>query len=262
MLLARLLCNRNDSLAWACLLCLAPGIGPDFRMKTYERARAARTTFAAALLATHPDALQGAAAGVARKARALIDEKIAWLDEHPPPNGLDVDNWGDWLGDAFTANAPAQISQDLDQLLSIVDAEAGVGLSLDRYLSQIQPLAKDHAAASASGVRFMSMAMSKGLTVEASIIIGAEEGIVPYPDADEDEERRLLYVAMTRARRHSFVTMARRRTGPTARSGSGEVQARRRRTRFLERGHVGVQDGAEYIKGRWPAAGGNAATAA
>lgn len=262
LLLARLLCDQGDSLAWAGLLCLTAGIGAGFRMSTFESAREEQTTFAAALLSTDPDAVQGAEAGVARKARAVVDQTLAWLGEHPPPEGLEKGTWGDWLRATFTADAPAQISQELDKLLAIVDDEAGADLSLGRYLGQIQPLAKDHAVASVSGVRFMSMAMSKGLTVEASIIIGAEEGIVPYPEADVHEERRLLYVAMTRARRHNFVTMARRRTGPTARSGTVDVQGRRRPTRFLSHGPVRVRDGPDFIKDRWPAAGGKAATAA
>lgn len=80
-------------------------------------------------------------------------------------------------------------------MLEIADANIEPGISLDRYMGQIVVLAKDHAAASASGVRFMTMSMSKGLTVEASIVIAAERGVVPDPRGQEDEERRLLYVA-------------------------------------------------------------------
>ena len=62
------------------------------------------------------------------------------------------------------------------------------------------------------GLRKGSMIGSKGLTVEAAIVVAAEEGVIPRPDADLAEERRLLYVALTRTRRFQFVTWA--RSGP------------------------------------------------
>ena len=52
----------------------------------------------------------------------------------------------------------------------------------------------------------MTMGASKGLTVRATIVAGAEEGIMPRAEAELSEERRLLYVAMTRPRHHLFVT--------------------------------------------------------
>lgn len=50
---------------------------------------------------------------------------------------------------------------------------------------------------------------SKGLEFDAVFISGAEDGIIPmYRDgrADIDEERRLLYVGMTRAKRFLTIT--------------------------------------------------------
>ena len=42
----------------------------------------------------------------------------------------------------------------------------------------------------------------KGLTVRATIVAGVDDHVVPRPDGDPDEERRLLYVTMTRATRY------------------------------------------------------------
>jgi DNA helicase-2/ATP-dependent DNA helicase PcrA len=95
-------------------------------------------------------------------------------------------------------------------------------------------------------VRFLTLGMSKGLTVEASIIIGAEEGIIPDPRGSEDEERRLLYVGLTRAKRFSYVTWATRRTGPTARAGSPRVQSRRLVSRLLRGGPVETHHAQTY----------------
>jgi DNA helicase-2/ATP-dependent DNA helicase PcrA len=46
----------------------------------------------------------------------------------------------------------------------------------------------------------MTMHAAKGLEFERVIIAGVCDGIIPDPDNGIEEERRLLYVACTRAR--------------------------------------------------------------
>ena len=66
----------------------------------------------------------------------------------------------------------------------------------------------------------MTIHASKGLEFPIVFISGCEEGIIPYsPPGDSkgrppdvDEERRLLYVAMTRAEHELFMTRAHART--------------------------------------------------
>ena len=120
-------------------------------------------------------------------------------------------------------------------------------LDLERFLSQLGPLGDDLLAERSGGVRFMSMTRSKGLTVEAVIVVACEEDIIPRLDAPPAEERRLLYVAMTRARRFLYCTWAKRRTGPTARAGTPRVQERRTVSSLLRSGPVSSEDGAAYL---------------
>jgi len=71
----------------------------------------------------------------------------------------------------------------------------------------------------AETVTLMTIHASKGLEFPVVFVAGCEEGIMPYsppketrPGAyDPGEERRLLYVAMTRARSHLFLTRSRAR---------------------------------------------------
>ncbi|MFP4179584.1 MAG: ATP-dependent helicase [Spirochaetaceae bacterium] len=66
------------------------------------------------------------------------------------------------------------------------------------------------------GVTLITMHNTKGLEFDRVIITGMEEGIFPgRPDEGEDqieEERRILYVAITRAKRELYFTSCRRRT--------------------------------------------------
>lgn len=65
------------------------------------------------------------------------------------------------------------------------------------------------------GVTLMTVHAAKGLEFEVVFVSGLEEGLFPHEgmgedeDRDEEEERRLFYVAMTRAKAHLILTMAR-----------------------------------------------------
>jgi superfamily I DNA/RNA helicase len=101
------------------------------------------------------------------------------------------------------------------------------------FLGQLEPVGKGLASRS-DGVRVMSMTSSKGLTVNTCIIMGVEKNIIPHPRADLKEERRLLYVGMTRATDMCVLTFASRRRGPTARQGTASVNRPRGRCPLLE----------------------------
>jgi DNA helicase-2/ATP-dependent DNA helicase PcrA len=143
-------------------------------------------------------------------------------------------------------------SPEFRDLLLELDTVAEEDQPLGRFMAQVQPLGEDLAAARSSGVRIMGMGRAKGLTVQATIVAAVEDNVIPRPEADLDEERRLLYVAMTRARSYLFVTWARRRRGPTARSGTEQVWELRRHSRFLDSGPVESTDGPRFLRERWP----------
>ncbi len=65
----------------------------------------------------------------------------------------------------------------------------------------------------AHGIRLLTFHAAKGLEFPVVFIAGAEEGITPSGrrDADPEEERRLFYVAMTRARDELYITHAGKR---------------------------------------------------
>jgi len=69
---------------------------------------------------------------------------------------------------------------------------------------------------SRDGVRLMTLHSSKGLEFEVVFLVGLEEGILPHSrsmidDSDIEEERRLCYVGITRAKDFLYISYATRR---------------------------------------------------
>jgi len=66
------------------------------------------------------------------------------------------------------------------------------------------------------GISLMTVHAAKGLEFDAVFVVGMEQGLFPSLRNDEtrdpEEERRLFYVALTRARKHLFLSYAYERT--------------------------------------------------
>jgi DNA helicase II / ATP-dependent DNA helicase PcrA len=70
------------------------------------------------------------------------------------------------------------------------------------------------------GVRLMTIHASKGLEFDHVFVTGLEQDLFPHKNIgnrkrskeEEEEERRLFYVAVTRARKHLYLTHAELRT--------------------------------------------------
>lgn len=89
--------------------------------------------------------------------------------------------------------------------------------TLDDFLEHVSLFSADdrHETAKSDRVTLMTMHAAKGLEFEAVFVVGMEEGLFPHSLAYEkdalEEERRLCYVALTRAKTHLYLTLAARR---------------------------------------------------
>ena len=106
--------------------------------------------------------------------------------------------------------------QELVNVTSEYDATTEGG-SLSNFLESITLMSDiDSLNESGEAVTLMTLHSSKGLEFPVVFLMGLEEGVFPHSralrdDSELEEERRLCYVGMTRAREELHMTYARRR---------------------------------------------------
>lgn len=111
-----------------------------------------------------------------------------------------------------------------------LDSARGPGVTLDAFVAELQERSQAQHAPTVQGVTLASLHSAKGLEWDAVFLVGLSEGLMPISFADSpqavDEERRLLYVGITRARERLHLSWSGSRT-PGGR-------AHRQPSRFLE----------------------------
>jgi DNA helicase-2/ATP-dependent DNA helicase PcrA len=106
--------------------------------------------------------------------------------------------------------------ENLQELASAVAESAARGQDLEQFLDNVALLGDGDEAATPDAVSLMTLHSAKGLEFDVVVLGGLEDGLLPHANARRDddgleEERRLAYVGMTRARRWLALTAARTR---------------------------------------------------
>jgi DNA helicase-2/ATP-dependent DNA helicase PcrA len=136
-----------------------------------------------------------------------------WSPEPPSGTGAVRDRW-----------------ENLLRLVSLADdlARADPAATLADLVADLDLRAATQSAPAAEGVTLATVHAAKGLEWDAVFVVGLVAGTFPIQYADTparlEEERRLFYVACTRARTHLGLSWARSRTG----------RGRRERSPFLD----------------------------
>ena len=109
----------------------------------------------------------------------------------------------------------------LENLSALVSAMTPYASGREGLISFLETITLDRTAAGqeddeANSVKLMTMHNTKGLEFDTVFVTGLEDGIMPSlrentTDDDIEEERRLFYVAVTRARKQLYLTYAMRR---------------------------------------------------
>ncbi|MET0839707.1 MAG: ATP-dependent helicase, partial [Marmoricola sp.] len=168
---------------------------------------------AVALLRGEARAGEAATDGLVDRVTAVLSG-MGWSTEAPTARGQARDRW---------ESLQALVSQAADH-------EAGeVAPTLAGFVAELDRRAHEQHAPVAEGVTLATLHAAKGLEWDAVFLCGLQEGSMPITYAEGpaaiEEERRLLYVGITRAREHLWLSWA------LARNPGG--QARRRPSRFL-----------------------------
>ena len=145
----------------------------------------------------------------------------------------DRTGYREMLTSAGTPEADSRL-ENLDELVNAAVEAAARGEGPAEFLDHAALVSDLDRANLASQVSLLTIHNAKGLEWPVVIVAGLEEGLFPHAraleaEAQMEEERRLCYVAMTRAEKRLILTSARARR----RFGGGSLEPRRA-SRFLQ----------------------------
>lgn len=152
------------------------------------------------------DPLLDGADDLPAEVRAVLSTK-GWSTTPPAGSGAVRDRWE-------SLAALVRLAEDFEQ--------AKPGATLSDLVAELDERAAAQHAPTVQGVTLASLHSAKGLEWDAAFLVGMTEGMMPiaYAKTDEqvEEERRLLYVGITRARFHLSLSWALARSPGGARA--------------------------------------------
>ncbi|WP_146361391.1 ATP-dependent DNA helicase UvrD2 [Arthrobacter yangruifuii] len=145
---------------------------------------------------------------------------LGYTAEAPAGGGATRERWESLAAlVALAEELQATRTRDPDSIFTMQD-----------FVAELEERAAAQHAPRVQGVTLASLHSAKGLEWDAVFLVGLSEGLMPISFADTpeavDEERRLLYVGITRAREHLSLSWS------TARTPGG--RANRKPSRFLD----------------------------
>lgn len=219
----RLAANPGDDVALERVINVPPrGIGAATLDRLRERAAAAGTSLWEAIEGLLADP-GGRRLAALEDFRGLVAElRAAWGAEPPAAflrRVLDRTGYLDWLRQQDTPEAEARL-ENLGELVNAVaelgeGAEPDAGHSFQEFLDRTALVSDADGYDARARVLLMTLHTAKGLEFDEVFLCGLEEGLFPHArsvsSGDVEEERRLCYVGMTRARERLVLTSAQSR---------------------------------------------------
>ena len=246
--LLRLVANIQDHLAWRTILVVRDnGIGKKTFASVYDLARRNGHRFfdAIAAVSANPLLVPKMGTRIRREVEIIrrlitsataeeVDEVAAFIDSMAREHISNEDDRAAVMS-VFDRVLRAVEIEDLDQLLRAIN------VSLDDVEQET----------AAGSINIMTMHQAKGLSADVVLVVAAEDEYLPGRaiGGAVDDELRLLYVSLTRARHYLYVTHCQRRTGAQMHSGRTSGSPRRTLTCFLRGGPIPSRDGSDYIRG-------------
>lgn len=212
--------NPNDPVSLS-RLAKAPrrGVGEATLSRARESARAAGIPFSAELekIPRLADLLSSRrrwasdlpdrAAGEALREALTLSGYQAWIERQ-----------GEAEAGEPGGNGREDRREHLQELLRLAGNVPGRGEeAVLSFLEQVSLAPREDGEEGREAVLLMTMHTAKGLEFETVFLVGLEEGLLPHSrsvdsESEVEEERRLFYVGLTRARERAFLSYARRRS--------------------------------------------------
>jgi DNA helicase-2/ATP-dependent DNA helicase PcrA len=162
---------------------------------------------------------------------SLLSFREKWREELPGRRGGDAlrsllagAGYLPWLaegeegGDRVRAGGGRlEDRENVEELIRLADSVPGSGEEGVRdFLERVSLQPPEESGNGIDAVHLMTLHNAKGLEFDVSFLVGLEEGLLPHTRSagstvDVEEERRLFYVGLTRARERVALSFARRR---------------------------------------------------
>jgi DNA helicase-2/ATP-dependent DNA helicase PcrA len=154
--------------------------------------------------------------------RSLVSDLLARADREPPSSLLEHLLQVTGLAALYEGSEEPEDVARRENLAEFVSSareferRSPEGATLAEYLDSVSLATDVEASAEGRGVTLSTLHAAKGLEFPTVFVVGLEEGYLPHVQSGEqedevEEERRLLYVGMTRAKDELTLTLARRR---------------------------------------------------
>lgn len=157
---------------------------------------------------------------------------MAVLREHPSPSAakeLVRDTLNDLLG-AFV-NSSGEQSGEFAKQLSLASGAWTDPAKMADDLCSISDLMSTGQPTSFGAVQLMTMRKAKGLEADVVVMVGLEDDVIHNPTSSLDEEARLFYVSMTRAKEKLYLIHSYKRLRSIS---FGPEVTGKQRSRFLD----------------------------
>jgi ATP-dependent DNA helicase UvrD/PcrA len=149
---------------------------------------------------------QAESASVAELLRAVLDQ-TGYLEALAAERTIEAEGRAENLEELIGVAAEFDANHELEG--------EGEASALEEFLQQISLYTEQDGLRDESAITLMTLHNAKGLEYDTVFIVGCEDGAFPHMKAleegGEEEERRLCYVGITRARRRLSMTWTRER---------------------------------------------------